>query len=271
MALAPPTRSTIVFSHANGFPAATYRLLFESWRANGHRVIAVPRIGHDPAFPVTNNWPHLRDELLQLIETEAANEQVDLVGHSLGGYLSLLAASKRPQCVRSVLLLDSPVIAGWRAHSIQVAKATGLIRRVSPGRVSRTRRWAWPSAEDALAHFAAKKVFARWDPRVLRDYVRSGTEPDPDNPGAVRLLFRREVETRIYNTLPHHLGELVFKHPPGKRVVFIGGTQSNEVHQVGLAATRQLCQGRIETLPGSHLFPMELPRQTAAAVMRALG
>jgi hypothetical protein len=29
---AHPAGPTIVFAHANGFPAGTYRLLFEAWR-----------------------------------------------------------------------------------------------------------------------------------------------------------------------------------------------------------------------------------------------
>lgn len=49
---------------------------------------------------------------------------------------------------------------------------------------------------------------------------------------------------------------------------FIGGTQSVEVRQVGLAATRQLVRGRLAWLEGSHLYPMERPRDdTAAAVL----
>jgi pimeloyl-ACP methyl ester carboxylesterase len=176
----------------------------------------------------------------------------------------------------SVLLLDSPVLTGWRAHSVRVAKATGLMQRMSPGRVSRSRRWQWPTAEDALRHYASKHVFARWDPRVLHDYVTCGTEPDPEAaaPGAVRLAFKREVETRLYNTLPHQMGALLKVHPPRCPVGFIGGTQSAEVRQVGLAATRALTHGRMQWLDGSHLFPMEEPEATAAAVLaqlRAMG
>jgi hypothetical protein len=53
-------------------------------------------------------------------------------------------------------------------------------------------------------------------------------------------------------------------------VAFIGGTQSTEVRQVGLAATRALTRARIDWLEGSHLFPMERPDETAAAVLRWL-
>ena len=262
---------TLVFSHANGFPAGTYRRLFELWRARGWRVVAVDRFGHDPAYPVTSNWPHLRDELIDFIDAQASGQgPVFLVGHSLGGYLSLLAACRRPALALGVVLLDSPVVAGWRAHSVQVAKVTGLIGRVSPGRVSRTRRHHRPSVQEALQHFAARSVFARWAPDVLQDYVESGTEPDPVR-GGVRLHFDRSVETRIYNTLPHHFGALLKRHPPACPVYYLGGTRSAEGRQVGMAMTRALTQGRMGWIEGTHLYPMESPAQTAQAVLSAIG
>lgn len=262
-------KGTIVFSHANGFPAGTYRVLLEAWRAAGWRVLAPEKFGHDPRWPVRSNWAPTRDELIAFVEREAPGEAVHLVGHSLGGFLSLLVACRKPALARSVVLIDSPLVAGWRAHTIQVFKATGLMKRFSPAKVSQFRRWQWPSAEDALKHFAAKSVFARWDPAVLRDYVACGTEPDPDT-GGVRLAFRRETETRFYNTLPHHLGAVLQRHPPKCPVGFIGGTQSTEMRQVGMAATRRVCKDRIAMIEGTHLFPMEQPAATAAAVLRMI-
>lgn len=264
-----PTSKTIVFCHANGFPAGTYRQLFETWRAAGWRVVAPGKFGHDPAYPVSGNWPRLRDQLLDFIEAHAAGRAVYLVGHSLGGYLALLAASRRPAAAAGIVLLDSPVVAGWRAHSVHVMKLSGLMHRVSPGRVSVRRRYHWPSAGDARRHFAAKSAFARWAPGVLDDYIDCGTEPAPDGDGVV-LAFRREIETRIYDTLPHHLARVLRRHPLRCPVHFVGGTRSAEIRQVGLAATKSITQGRIEWIDGTHLFPMEHPAETAQAVLRAL-
>jgi pimeloyl-ACP methyl ester carboxylesterase len=259
---------TIVFVHANGFPAGTYAELFKLWRHAGWRVLAPAKLGHDPAYPVTSNWPRLRDELLDFTEREAPALPVHLVGHSLGGYLSLLAASRKPAWFAGVVLIDSPVVSGWRAHSVHMAKLTGLIGRVTPGRVSQQRRQHWASAEEAHAHYAAKSLFARWTPQVLRDYIAAGIEPDPS--GGVRLAFDRDIETRLYNTLPHHLGGLLRRHPPACPVAFVGGTRSTEVPRVGLAATRAVTRGQIEWLEGTHLFPMEKPRETSQAVLRWL-
>jgi pimeloyl-ACP methyl ester carboxylesterase len=246
--------------------------LFEAWRAAGWRVLALPKFGHDARFPVTSSWPRVRDELLAFIDEHAPRQRVCLVGHSLGGYLSLLAGSRRPGLAQAIVLLDSPVLGGWKAHSLHVLKLTGAIRRVSPGRVSQSRRERWPSTAAALAHFQSKRAFAVWDPRVLADYIAAGTEPDPDDASGtgVRLAFRREVETRFYNTLPHQLATTLGRHPPGCPVAYVAGSRSAEGRTVGLATTRALTHGRIRTIEGSHLVPMEQPELTAATVLELL-
>ena len=258
----------IVFSHANGFPAGTYRQLFEAWRAAGCDVMALPRFGHDPQYPVSNSWPHLWRQLADYVRREAPGRPAWLVGHSLGGFLSLMAACHTPDIAAGVVLLDSPVLAGWRAHSLRMLKATRLVGRVSPGRVSQRRRYHWPSLDEARRHLGGKHVFARWAPGVLDDYLAAGLEPAEG--GGLQLAFNRDVETRLYNTLPHQLGPLLHRHPPRCPVHFVGGTQSVEVRQVGMEATRAVTRGHIAWIEGSHLFPMEKPAETAQAVLQAM-
>jgi pimeloyl-ACP methyl ester carboxylesterase len=268
--------SLIVFSHANSFPASTYGVLFKSLRARGHSVRAVEKFGHDPKYPVTSNWPHLVQQLADFAapEIEKHGQPAWLVGHSLGGFLSIMCAARHPQLgghgVQGVLLIDSPVLGGWRARALELAKRTQLVGSISPGKISRIRRHSWPDAEAAFDHFARKKAFAAWDPQVLRDYIEHGTldATTPQEPRRV-LAFDRDVETLIYNTLPHNLDRLLRRHPLQCPVGFLGGTESQEMKQVGMAMTRKLVgphPGRLRMLPGSHLFPMERPHETAAAI-----
>jgi pimeloyl-ACP methyl ester carboxylesterase len=113
----------IVFSHANSFPAATYQVLFRHLEARGFQVRAPERLGHSPDYPVTDNWPHLVAELHAFAEQAGveAGEPAWLVGHSLGGFLSVMCAARHPEVARGVLLLDSPL-----------------------GTPQRSGRWAWP-------------------------------------------------------------------------------------------------------------------------------
>ena len=262
---------TIVFCHANSFPAGTYGVLFEAWRQAGWRVLAPEKLGHDPAYPVTNGWRHLRDEFLAFIEREAGatpQQPVALVGHSLGGYMSLLAASRKPAWVSGIVLLDAPIVAGWRAPAFGLLKASGLITRGGPGKASARRRQHWPSMDAVREHFEGKALFARWDRRALDDYVRHGFEPDPDDEaGGVRLAFHRDIETRIYNTLPVHVPSLLKKHPLRCPVGFVAGRRSVENRQLGLDYVRRLVGPRWKWIEGSHLFPMERPEETAVAVL----
>ncbi len=262
--------SLIVFSHANSFPASTYGVLFKSLRARGFTVKAVEKFGHDPKYPVTNNWPHLVQQLADFAkrEVDKAGAPAFLVGHSLGGFLSLMCAARHPDLARGVLLLDAPILGGWRATTLGMIKRTQLVGSVSPGKVSRLRRNTWPDAATALEHFRHKKAFAQWEPRVLQDYIGHATHDDDD--GKRALSFRREVETAIYNTLPDNLDRLIKRHPLKCKVAFIGGRQSQEMKQVGMTMTDEVTRGRILMLDGSHLFPMERPLATAAAIEAAL-
>lgn len=263
----PSPAPCIVFSHGNGFPASTYRTLLESLRQRGYAVSAIEKFGHDPAYPVTDNWPHLVRQLADFAAQQKAARQDQapiLLGHSLGGILSLMCAARHPELARAVVMLDSPVLGGWRAGAVRVVKRTALMQRLSPAQVSRRRRDQWDDREAVYQHFLGKKVFARWDPGVLRDYVDHGTV---DAEGTWRLAFQREVESRIYETVPHNLDALLRRHPLRCPLAFIGGLQSREMRQVGgIDATARLARGRVMMMDGTHLFPMEKPLATAAAI-----
>ena len=200
----PANTLPIVFAHANSFPLDTYRLLFSLLRQRGIAASGVQRFGHDPARPVTNHWPHLVDELIEYVEQQVQQhgQPLYLVGHSLGGILSFQAATKRPDLARGVLLIDSPLLGGWKANAVGLAKQTQIVGSVSPGKISQRRRNTWASNAEALEYFRSKKAFAHWHPQVLQDYVEHGLVDHQDKR---TLLFQREVETAIYNTLPSNL------------------------------------------------------------------
>ena len=273
-------RPLLIFSHGNSFPASTYGVMFGALRARGFQVEAIEKFGHDPRYPVTSNWPHLVQQLADFAGThmQRAGLGAFLVGHSLGGFLSLMCAARHPRlaghAVRGVLMLDSPLLGGWKAAALSVAKRARLVGSISPGAVSRKRKQAWDSLAEAEAHFRSKKIFASWDARVLHDYVVHGTRPadagDARHAGQRVLSFDRDVETAIYNTLPHNLEALLQRHPLQCPASFIGATHSLEMRQVGMAMTERVTHGRVSMVDGSHLFPMEKPEVAAAAVEASL-
>ncbi len=259
----------IAFFHGNSFPASTYRVLFKHLRARGFSVKAIEKLGHDPRHPVDNNWRGMVEQVAEFThaQVDKLGQPVWMVGHSLGGFLSLMAAARHPHLVRGVLLLDSPILGGWRSTALGMIKGAQLVGSVSPAAMSHKRRNSWPSADAALEHFRHKKAFAHWDEEVLQDYIAHGTV---EHEGKRVLAFDREIETKIYNTIPDNLDRLFKRHPLKCPVSFIGGRQSREMRLVGMSMTDQLTKGRTMMLDGSHLFPMEKPLATAAAIEASL-
>ena len=261
--LDPNTLPALHFVHANSYPSATYRLLFKLLGAH-YAVQSLPMHAHDPRYPVRNGWHDLMRELVDDLKARY-DQPVILVGHSMGGMLSLMAAHAHPELVRCVVLLDSPVVAGWRALALRLVKAAAGGRSFGPARFSEKRRNLWPGPQAAYEHYASKPLFSAWEPEVLRDYIEVGLAPHPQG---VTLRFTRETETAVYQTLPHHLGALArrLQVPVG----FIGGVHSEECRLAGLRATKRLVGRHFKLLPGGHLFPMESPAAAASAVHQML-
>jgi pimeloyl-ACP methyl ester carboxylesterase len=248
------------FVHGNSFPAGTYRALLDHL-SQYYEIGALDIHGHDPQYPVTNNWPYLVQELLDTLK-KRYQEPVILVGHSMGGMLSFMLASRFPELVCGVVMIDSPVVAGWRALIVRIFKKFNIGQQYSPARFSEKRKNQWESKEAAYRHFSAKEIFAIWPPTVLQDYIDAGIVAQG---GTVTLRFRREIETQIYLTLPDTLGKIVRRgmHVP---LGFVGGIDSIECRQAGLKATRKMVRQHFIQIPGGHLIPMECPEQTAQAV-----
>jgi pimeloyl-ACP methyl ester carboxylesterase len=215
-------------------------------------------IGTDPRFPVTEGWPHLVDQLIGSIQ-----EPVYGVGHSLGGYLNYLAAVRRPELFRAIVLLDAPIIGAFRGGMLGATKRLGIVDRVTPASATRDRRSTWPSREEAKAHLRSRALFRHFAEECLDDYVTYGLV---ERGGALHLKIDPAVESHIYRTIPHDM----MKHLPKLRVpaVFIGGAESDVVRRVRLAGMKP--KFRMRKVPGGHLFPLERPRDAATSIVQAL-
>jgi len=253
------TKPQIHFAHANGFPAKTYNKLF-AFLKDDFEIGFLERHGHNPNFPVTDNWRFLRDELCEEIKTRYT-EKIIGVGHSLGGILHFLVAVENPELYKQIILLDAPIISRFSSHSLRILKLTRLIDRYSPSQMTRFRRNLWQSKQEAVEHFKKKPKFDAFDEDVLRDYIEHGTI---ETEKGFELFFSPKIEAKIYRTLPHHLPE--FRGKLKIPTAYIGGTNSKEGELARLSFMKKHFPIDFSQIEGSHLFPFEKPALTAEKI-----
>ncbi len=256
-------RPALHFSHANGFPAPAYRSMLGYLEAS-FRISAIDALGMHPRHPPTEGWPHLAKQVIEQIENSHTQPVIG-VGHSLGGYLTFMAAAARPDLFRSIVLLDAPIIGAIKGRLLGATKAFGIVDRVTPAGTTRDRRAEWASLAEAERHFRGKALFRHFAPEALRDYVRFGLV---DHGKKLRLMIDPAIEYQIYRTVPHDLHRSLagLEVPAG----FIGGAQSEVVRRVGLSPMRS-AGFAFKRVKGGHLFPLEHPQAAADAIVEMTG
>lgn len=251
----------LVFSHANGFNARTYRSLLAPL-AGSLRILAIDLRGHGastlPADPAQHGgWHMFRDDLLAFLEA-VADGPVALAGHSMGGTSSLLAAAAAPDRVRALGLID-PVIFDAAIRS----EGTGESPLV---RGARRRRATFPSKAEAFEAYVGRGAFRTWRPEQLADYVEAGFRATPS--GEVTLTCAPEWEAANFGTHNYDPWAAFTASRCPIRVLKAeaDSTARFEDREAGLVATGRIT---IETVPGTtHFLPMEAPeraRQLLAA------
>jgi pimeloyl-ACP methyl ester carboxylesterase len=260
----PDQPVSLVFLHANGFNALTYRMILEPLGA-GARVLALDMRGHgrstlDTKTQGRRSWLDLRDDLLVFLETLDIADVV-LAGHSMGGAVSIFAAADAPGRVRRLALLD-PVMVPRRA-------ATATAEAPSPLVAGALRRRAvFPSREAALETYRGRSAFKTWPEDMLRDYVADGFLDLPD--GEVTLACRPEWESSSFAAQEQDAWEAVSRT---RCPIAILRAEIESTCRIDGGIETLTADGRItiQTLAGSgHFLPMERPDLCREALAAAL-
>ena len=242
----------VIFSHANGFNARTYRSILGPL-APSLRILAIDLRGHgsttlSTAVEGRQGWLQFRDDLLALI-AEVADGPLVLAGHSMGGASSLLAAAVEPARVKALALFDPVVTPSDRQHDALEHNplAIGADRR----------RAVFPSKAAAVEAYTGRGAFRTWNPEQLADYVEAGFRETLD--GEVTLTCAPAWEASNFRTHNYDIWGAFRESRCPIRILRaeVGSTCRIEGQEDELAATGRIT---VETVPGtSHFLPMERP------------
>lgn len=256
-------RELIHFAHGNGFPSPCYMQLLKQLRTR-YDYCYIDRIGHNPEFPVTENWHLLVEEILYSVKSQAT-QPVIAVGHSLGGVLSLLAAIEEPSLFKAVIMIDSPLLGRFKSNVVRLAKAVGIIDRVTPAFRTRGRREHWQNKDQLVEYLKTRDLFKTFAPECLQDYIDYGLSKTDD--GYI-LRFDRHIEYLIFRTIPHTLHEYEGKLTlPG---ALIYGDRSTVVDRFDVRYMKKHHKIWSVKMNGTHMLPMESPIQVANQIFTML-
>ena len=257
----------VLFLHANGFNALTYRHVFAELDPR-QRLLAVDLRGHGrTTLPVPDDhpgWQLYADDLVVLMSALGETPRL-LAGHSMGATTALLAAPSLSGVQR--LMLFEPVVAeaGVRAQTggkplWDTPMAQAALRR----------RARFASAVDAFEAYDGRGAFRTWQDAMIHDYLQDGLKPDTGGGFALACSPKWEAANFATFAVADPLAGLLACGIPVTMLTAAHGSTCGLAHASLPPAVRRRVQ--METLPGtSHFLPMERPGIVCKAMWEALG
>ncbi|WGU39862.1 alpha/beta hydrolase [Phenylobacterium sp. NIBR 498073] len=254
----------IVFVHANGFNARTYRTILEPL-AEDLRILAVDQRGHGrstlPAETVgRTSWNGLRDDLLALLQTLDLNDVV-LAGHSMGGTACVLAQALAADRVRRVVLFDPVVMPAAGPVDPEQLSNSPLVQGAL------RRRSVFPDKATVVSAYTGRGAFRTWQGEMLADYVADGFRERDD--GQVELSCAPEWEASNFASHAHDTWGAFEQAKVPIRILRAeeGSTCREDPKLDALVAAGRI---QVETVAGtSHFLPMERPDLVQAELRAA--
>ena len=257
------TSEHLVFLHANGFPPGTYASLLNELVPLGR----ISTLEHRPLWqakaPKFLDWEVYAEDAIATLRKQA-DRPVWLVGHSMGGAISLLIAHKAPELVKGIVALDPVTInSPFLAWSRLAFRLWPNKPRMIQGALGRPHHFE--SHQTAFEFYRGKRAFAGIADKELMDYV---TAAHASSDQGVTLRFSGEWEACVYRSPPSLWSKLRKLTVP---VHILGGKSSYVITPAVAERLRGYSNLQIEMMDAGHLLPMEKPLETAAFVTRVIG
>ncbi|MEH6591913.1 MAG: alpha/beta hydrolase [Halioglobus sp.] len=252
----------LLFAHANGFPPGSYRKFLEP--IQGHASVAAYK--HRPLWSTRVprrrlNWNYLADDMIATIKA-CYSEPVWLMGHSMGGVISMIAATKAPERICGLILIDPVFISTRRTLAMRLAPRA-KVQQMPMIKKTLNRPNRFPDHQAAFDFHRSKRPYAGVSDEVLWDYIRAGLR-GADN-GELELAFSREWEALVYESVPWVWGRLARVRQP---TLGLRGEESDTLSPEALARWARIQRkAELHNCQGGHLLPMEQPASTAQYVI----
>ncbi len=272
------TTQRVHFLHGTGFSSLCNAKLAESlpdnWNlwfsdAPGHGLSDQPSIERMP------NWQRMADTVSDVVYeiADVKNQgKVIGVGHSMGGVLTLLAASRHPEHFSRIILFDPVLFIQPLVIAQHISRITGLWTLLPTARAVNKRRSHWPDRVSMRADLAKKTLYKNWHPEALDYFIQSGTKQSKTE--NIELCCNPTWESSMFGSYPRELWQHIKKLNIRtdiiipKHTLFFIPTALKKAQAINKNIHVHNYGDAHELL--NHCFPMEQPEETAKLVQEII-
>jgi pimeloyl-ACP methyl ester carboxylesterase len=254
------------FLHANGYPPACYKPMFDLLKTEYHVFGMLLRPLWDGARPEEiDDWHSFSEDLRvflssYIFEGKSLSEPVIGVGHSIGAIVTLRTALRSPGKFRALVLLD-PVLhvperlVEWRVQRAKDPDSHPLIQR------AQNRRGTFSDLDSVYKGYRKRDIFRYLSDENLRIYIEGITRKTETG---YELVYSPEWESRIYFTSLQDFDIWNNLHLLKIPALIIRGAETDTfLEDAAMLVKQKQPNIRIEELKKStHIFPLERPKET---------
>lgn len=250
------TGPTAHFYGANGFPTGVYSPLLA--RLAGHVNLHTldlrptwPKVGPPP---VRRDWQMYADDLISFLE-QTVDAPVIGMGHSMGATCTILAAARRPDLFKGLVLIEPAMLSRTLALLASILpKAAMNLTQPAKGTLKKTD--TWKSRDAYLAHCRGKRMYSGLGDDAFAAMATHGVTETAG--GLWSLAFPKEWEAHNYTQPPNVMGELAGINLP---CVALRARPSVFFTEALWAQWQCVSPGTVflEDLSAGHLLPLEDP------------
>ncbi len=261
----------LLFCHATGFNAETYKTLLTPLTTR-FRVLAVDLRGHGmttaPADPNRlKSWNVYPKDVVALLRD--LDEPVYLSGHSLGGAVAMMAASKIPDRVLGLVPADPVMIPAAAARIMRLRRLLGLPSASDLVRGASRRRAVYGTREMMFDAYKGRGAFKTWPDQVLRDYITGGSIDLPN--GEVQLACAPAWEAATFGSAGSMLGRIIRRIECPVSLLYAEEGSTMRPQTAELVKRLQPDWHVTEVLGTTHFLPMEKPDVVRQAILDVAG
>ncbi|MFQ3201898.1 MAG: pimeloyl-ACP methyl ester carboxylesterase [Zhongshania sp.] len=191
---------TLHFSAANGFPIASYNFFLKYFH-NDFSILGLENRGAWGAQlpPRGFTWRQHADDLIAFLDYRRKTQHkcpVIAMGHSIGATVSALAAVKRPDLFKALLMIDPAAIPGRILPAVATITPTRLRSQLKLVKSTRRRKSVWESRAAFIDYHRGKSAYRCFSDAAITDYAQAGLVEQTDS--SFKLRYSREWEAHNF-------------------------------------------------------------------------